>query len=300
MYQPFIPQNKAQFKWLVYPWFWGISILPLWILNVISYAIYFILYRLFKYRVRVVRENLAHAFPHLSIKEQSIIENAYYRHLADLFVETIKGLNLDSKSVKQYVKLENNDLLESFYQSKQSALIVLSHCGNWEWSCIAASLYTPMPFYVVYKPLKNPGFNSFMYQLRSKTGSKPIAMNETLRMVSKNSDIPFFLAMVGDQNPGNVNQVYWNQFLNQETAFLNGPAKISLKNKIPIIYLKSRKIKRHHYVLTPELIVDFNNYQDLDSQKIMDKIVKSIEDEILAQPEIWLWSHRRWKHKRNK
>jgi KDO2-lipid IV(A) lauroyltransferase len=300
LYQPRIPQNKAQFKWLVYPWFWWISVLPLWLLNLLSNAIYCILYRLVKYRVRIVRENLTHAFPQISKQERSIIEKAYYRHLADLFIETIKGMNLNSASLKQFVQLENNELLDSFYQSKRSALIVLSHCGNWEWSCLAASQYTSMPFYVVYKPLSNQGFNAFMYRLRSKSGSKPVAMNETLRLVNENSDIPYFLAMVGDQNPGNVNHVHWNQFLNQETAFLNGPAKISQKFNIPIIYLKSRKIKRHHYVLTPELIVDYNDNQNFDSQKILKKIVKSVEDEILAQPEIWLWSHRRWKHKRNK
>lgn len=300
MYQPSIPQNKVQFNWLVYPWFWGISVLPFWLLNALSDFVFFILYRIFKYRIQIVRDNLFRAFPQKSNEERLKIEKAYYKHLADLFLETIKGLNLNTTSLKQFVQLENKELLDSFYNSKQSALIVLSHCGNWEWSCLAASQYTSMPFYVVYKPLSNPGFNAFMYRLRSKTGSKPVSMNETLRLVSNNERLPYFLAMVGDQNPGNINQVYWDQFLNQETAFLNGPAKISEKFKMPVIYLKSRKIRRHHYVLTPELIVDFKENQRFDSQQIMAKIVKSVENEILNQPEIWLWSHRRWKHQRNK
>lgn len=300
MYQPNIPQNKAQFKWLVYPWFWGISVLPFWLLNALGNFIFFILYRVIKYRVQVVRDNLLNAFPQKSNEERIKIEKAYYKHLADLFLETIKGLNLNSSNVKQFVALENKELLDSFYQSKQSALIVLSHCGNWEWSCLAASQYTSLPFYVVYKPLSNVGFNAFMYRLRSKTGSKPISMNETLRLVSQNTEIPFFLAMVGDQNPGNINQVYWEQFLNQETAFLNGPAKISEKYGMSVIYLKSRKVNRHHYILTPELIVDSQKGQDINSQEVMKKIVHSIESEIITQPEIWLWSHRRWKHKRNK
>lgn len=247
-----------------------------------------------------MRDNLFRAFPQKSDEERRKIEKNYYKHLSDLFLETIQGLNLNSTSLKQFVRLENKELLDSFYESKQSALIVLSHCGNWEWSCLAASQYTALPFYVVYKPLSNIGFNAFMYHLRSKTGSKPIAMNETLRLVSKNTEIPFFLAMVGDQNPGNINQVHWDQFLNQETAFLNGPAKIAEKYRMSVIYLKSCKINRHHYVLTPELIVDARKGQDINSQEIMKKIVHSIESEIVTQPEIWLWSHRRWKHQRNK
>ncbi len=321
VYKPIIPQNLKSFKWFVFPWFWGISKLPWYVLNGISTLAFFILYRILKYRIAVVRANLKHSFPNYSENQLKKIELDYYQHLSDLLLETIKGNNLHVGEIRQRVKLENKELLDSFYQTGTSAIIVLSHSGNWEWSCLAASFYTKMPFYVVYKPLSNKGFNAYIYNLRSKFGALPVSMNETLRVVTMNSNESFFLAMVGDQNPANTNNVYWTTFLNQETAFLNGPAKIAERYKLPIIYLKSQKTKRHHYVLTPEIIVDWdltgyssniNNSNEPEvgpnshppkikiwnTHSIMNQIVNSIESEIREQPEIWLWSHRRWKHKK--
>jgi KDO2-lipid IV(A) lauroyltransferase len=315
LYQPNIPQNKKSFQWFVFPWFWGISKLPWIIINAISSIVYVILYRVLKYRLKVVQENLKRSFPNHTAKDLKKIEEGYYRHLSDLMLETIKGFSLTKKQISNRVYLENKELLDDFFQNGKSALVILSHSGNWEWSCLAASYYTQMPFYVVYKPLSNAGFNSFFYKMRSKYGAHPISMNETLRMVSQNAEKSYFLAMVGDQNPGNINNVHWDTFLNQETAFLNGPAKIAERYQLPVIYLKSKKTKRHQYTLIPELIVDWENFNSKPTNlefehlstnntwkanSIMNQIIKYTESEILEQPEIWLWSHRRWKHKRNK
>lgn len=323
MYQPNIPQNQKTFQWFIFPWFWGMSKLPWFVLDGVSGFVYFILYRVLKYRLKVVRTNLENAFPQSNPAELKGFEEGYYHHLSDLFIETIKGNDLSANQIKKFIQLENKELLDSFYQNGKSALIVLSHSGNWEWSCLAASQYTNLPFYVVYKPLSNEGFNAYFYKMRSKFGALPISMNETLRMVSTNLNQAYLLAMVGDQNPGNINNVHWKPFLNQETAFLNGPAKIAERFKLPVIYLKSKKTKRHHYTLIPELIVDWNT-SNIDSNKnqnqnlnlnqypnqinpemnwnsdtIMNRIIQCTESEIMEQPEIWLWSHRRWKHKRN-
>ncbi len=316
MYQPNIPQNKKSFQWFVFPWFWGISKLPWMVLNTFSGLVYVLVYRVLNYRLKVVRDNLKKSFPNHTAIDLKKIEEGYYSHLSDLMLETIKGQSLTKNQISDRVHLENKDLLDDFSQNGKSALIILSHSGNWEWSCLAASHYTKMPFYVVYKPLSDVGFNSFFFRMRSKFGAYPISMNETLRMVSQNTENPYFLAMVGDQNPGNINNIHWDTFLNQETAFLNGPAKIAERFKLPVIYLKSKKTKRHQYTLIPELIVDWGNSNskqvNLDSDNhsnmesnwnantIMKEIIKHTESEIIEQPEIWLWSHRRWKHKRNK
>jgi len=78
---------------------------------------------------------------------------------------------------------------------------------------------------------------------------------------------------------------------------MNGPEKIAKMFNYPIVYLSSTKIKRGYYEARSEILVE--NPKDYEDGIITDMIAKRTEQEILNQPEIWLWSHRRWKHKRN-
>jgi len=297
MYSPEIPKAPTLFKFLVFPWLYLLSLLPFWFLYRISDLVFFLLYHVFRYRRKIVFQNLQNSFPERGESFHRKIEKKYYRHLADLFVETIKGFSITESQMKSRMVNESEELYLDYYQRNQSFIVVMSHCGNWEWICLMSQLTCKQQVFCTYKTLSSGGFNWFMYQIRSKFGAKPVSMTETLRAFSNNRDAVTVTALIGDQNPSGVNQVYWaDSFLNQETAFLNGPAKIAKKFNLPIVYLDSRKIKRGYYVAQSITIVE--NPSELTEDQISERISYHIENEILNQPEIWLWSHRRWKHKR--
>jgi KDO2-lipid IV(A) lauroyltransferase len=297
MYQPEIPKAPLGFKILVFPWLFLLSKLPFWILYRISDLIFVILYHIIKYRRKVVLENLRNSFPQREEKFIQSVERKYYKHLSDLFVETIKGYSITEKQMKKRMINEDQDVYLDYYQKNQSFIVVMSHCGNWEWICLMSQLTCKQQVFCTYKTLSSDGFNWFMYQIRSKFGAKPVSMTETLRAFANNKDAVTVTALIGDQNPSGVNQVYWaDSFLNQETAFLTGPAKISKKFNLPIVYLDSRKLYRGHYAARSLTIID--NPSELTEDQISERISNHIQNEILNQPEIWLWSHRRWKHKR--
>lgn len=297
MYSPEIPKAPTLFKLLVFPWLYLISKLPFWLLYRISDCVFVLLFYILRYRRKVVRENLRNSFPNRENSYLKSIELKYYRHLSDLFVETIKGYSISEKQMMSRMINEDEDVYLDYYNKNQSFIVVMSHCGNWEWICLMSQLTCKQQVFCTYKTLSSDGFNWFMYQIRSKFGAKPVSMTETLRSFANNRDIVTVTALIGDQNPSGVNQVYWaDSFLNQETAFLSGPAKISKKFNLPIVYLDSRKLSRGHYAARSITIVD--NPSDLTEDQISQRISYHIQNEIQNQPEIWLWSHRRWKHKR--
>jgi KDO2-lipid IV(A) lauroyltransferase len=116
---------------------------------------------------------------------------------------------------------------------------------------------------------------------------------------NENERSNYVIALLGDQNPANTNNVYWaSNFLNQETAFLNGPAKMAKRFNIPMVYLSSTKLKRGVYEAHTELLVA--NPSLVSESEISEILVKRIEQEIISQPEIWLWSHRRWKYQKKR
>ena len=63
-----------------------------------------------------------------------------------------------------------------------------------------------------------------------------------------------------------------------------------------LIYVDIKKIKRGYYEATLKLIDDHvgesAEYEDTE------KYIRMMEDTILHDPAYWLWTHKRWKHKR--
>ena len=291
------PKGTRVFKLLAYPLLWIFSTLPFYAINGLSNGIYFIVYKLLKYRIKVVRTNLENAFPNRSESERLIIEKAFYKHLSDLFLETIKLITVSRSEINKRVINVHQGLYDDYNAKNQSVMVVMSHCGNWEWICVASSAQCQQQIQCVYKSLSSPGWDWLMYKLRSKFGTNPFTMEQTLRAMAKNRDITTINAFVGDQNPSSGATAYWTTFLNQETAFLQGPEKISKRFNLPVVYLATTKTKRGHYAFTSKVLTEDPN--SLHEGELTEMIVRETEAEILNQPEIWLWSHRRWKHKKD-
>lgn len=289
---------SGSFRILVYPWLWLISKLPFPILYGFSSFIAFLLYRVVGYRKAIVRTNLANSFPEKSIAELMSIEKKFYSHLADLMVETIKGMTMTEAEIRERVILQNVDELERLKNNRQSCVVVMSHCGNWEWVCIGAQMITPLHAQCVYKKLKNKNWDNWFFKLRSRFGTEPFPMEKTLRVMIQHAHTPCATALIGDQNPSNTNNVHWTRFLNQDTCFMNGSEKISKKLDQAVYYMTVEKRKRGHYECKVSLLcAEPNATKD---GEITEMIARATEAEISKQPENWLWSHRRWKHKRPK
>ena len=297
-YQSDIPKASVIFMRAVYPIFYGISCLPCSVLYALSDFVSLLLYRVFKYRLKVVRSNLDSAFPEKSTSEKRQIERDYYKHLGDIFVEIIKGLSISEQELKKRVVYENPEILRKYTENNQACVVVLTHSGNWEWVALASQLYVDQIVLIVYKSLSNPNFNYLMYRMRSRFKGTPVNMNETVRAVSTLTaqGEAFIAALIGDQSPANLNGVHWEPFFNQETPFLNGPAKIAKKYKLPVLYLTQHQVKRGYYTAK---FTDTLDSESMSSEEIMSVCIRNMQQEIQNQPHTWLWSHRRWKHKKS-
>jgi KDO2-lipid IV(A) lauroyltransferase len=285
------------FRIAVYPFLWFISILPFPILYVLSDFIAFLLYRVLKYRVQIVRSNLKNSFPQKSEEELLTIEKGYYYYLADLMLETIKGMTISEKSIKKHMQLINADVMEELNNQHKSSVVIMSHCGNWEWVCVWAQLAIPQHAQSVYKTLSNKNWDAWFLYVRSRFGTQPFPMEKTLRVLTDNANMVTCTAFIGDQNPASPKNAYWSTFLNQETCFMTGSEKIARKMDYPVYYLQVKKVKRGYYQCELKLLCQYpKNTFDGD---ITEMLVRATEADIQSQPETWLWSHRRWKHKKD-
>ncbi len=255
---------------------------------------YFIL-RLSGYRKKVVLTNLRNSFPEKSEDEINKICKNYYHYLCDLILEIVKTMTMTKSQTQKRCVFHNTPWLDDIYGEGKSIIVLMGHYGNWEWAGPAFLFTTKFQLAVIYRPLTNPYFEKMTVKMRTRHGTSIIAMNNTLRGMIANRKTITATAFVADQTATPEN-AYWTSFLNQDTAIFTGPEKLAKKFDYPVVYMNVKRVKRGYYEIFPELMSLHPN--KTKENEILNAFMRRLETEINIDPSVWLWSHRRWKHKR--
>ena len=278
---------------------WIFQIFPLRVNYIFSDFFYILGYYVIRYRRGVVAKNLANSFPGMTKKERELIAKKFYKHFSDSFVETLYFDRISVAEGKNRVKFLNPELLNGYLDQGRQVLAFFGHYNNWEWFC-NLPLYTKYRTYAVYKTLKNNSFEQFYINLRSRFGAIPLERSATFRQLVSDHQkgIPSMSAFLFDQTPKSFEIQHWVNFLNQDTPSVLGAEKIAQKLDTVVLFLHSRKIKRGYYEAEFQLVTDHAG--ECPKFEITDKCTHLLEQQIIEHPEFWLWSHKRWKHKREK
>lgn len=270
-----------------------ISYIPLRLLYSLSDFLFFLIYRVIKYRRGVVASNLFKAFPEKSAEERKAIEYRFYINFCDFIVETIKGVTISKEQVMKRVSFTNLDELKKIIARNKSVLFVTSHQFNWELMQLSAALQFPIGIDYIYHPLHNKGSDKLMLKLRGRFGAEPVKRREVGRQVIRRRNEARGYALLADQLPGGKDKKVELEFLGINTLFFEGIEQLAHLVNGPVVYSHIIKVKRGYYeVKMVELIKD-PKAEPKDAT--VKAYVQAIEDNIKEQPEGWLWSHNRWK-----
>lgn len=272
------------------------SLLPFPVLYALSDLLCFFVYHVFRYRRETVKDNIRRSFPGESGEFRKRLMKNYYGYLCDLIVEIIKGRSMNAGEVSERMAIRNPELVDRFFEEGRSVVVVSFHYGNWEW-LNGMPLLIRHHHFAVYKPMENKLFEGYLNGIREKFGAEAISMSLTLRKLleSGKSGTPVLTGLVADQAPP-WNRTFWTTFLNQETMFFDGPAKLAKRFNHPVIYQQIRRIKRGYYETWFELLCE--NPKETSEEEILKSYVRKASAAILADPVCYLWSHRRWKYSR--
>ena len=273
------------------------SLLPFGALYLISNIFSFFLYYIVRYRRGVVRKNLKISFPKKELFEIIRIEKEFYKYLCDYFLETLTLVYIKPSILQKKIKFTNPEVLDKYFERKQSIILVAAHYGNWEMTAL-------MPHFIkhkglaVYKPQSNKGFDKFFIRLRQRFGLEAVPMAEIGKKLFKYSKqgIPTITYLLSDQRPDRFNVRYWTMFLNQETPMILGPEKLSVKMDFPVFFLENKRISRGYYEATFKLIEESPKLTQ--EFEITEKLSVYLNNIINNDPIPWFWVHRRWKHRR--
>ena len=277
------------------------SLLPLSALyRLADYLIYPLLRYVVRYRLQLVRKNIRLSFPHKSAQEQAQLVDDFYHHFSSVLVEIIYGYRASDEEMRQRVVFENMELLEDLARRKHGVIAYLGHVCNWEWIADVGKQFDDPTIveHNVYRRLKNPRANQAMLLLRGKRGGECVEKNQLLRKLVQLRHVPYpyVVGLIADQKPSPNNAHVWTTFLNQDTAFLDGGETLARKFDLGVVYVHIHSPQRGYYRIHFELITD--NPSSMPQDSITLTYARLLEDNICQQPHAWLWTHNRWKWKR--
>ena len=270
------------------------------VLYILSDILYFSIYHIACYRRKVVRNNLKNSFPDKTEKDIIKLERRFYHHFADYIVETIKLAHISQEELLKRADIRNPEVIFDLLDKGHTCFIFsLGHYGNWEWfSGVSARFAGRATIYQIYRPLTNKAFDRLFIYLRTRFNSFGIKKNDAVRnmITLKQNKTHALVPFIADQTPSKTNLHYWKTFLNQDSAIFTGPERIAKKLDIPIVFADTRKVKRGYYTVDIKLITD--KPKETPEFYITNEYVRMMEECIMRDPAYWLWTHRRWKYKK--
>lgn len=146
---------------IFYPLIKIISIQPFCVVYRISDFINFLLYKVFRYRLKTVRRNLKLVFPNKTDIELREIEKGFYKHFSDITIESIKAYGMSKNQMMKRYTYENIDVLRKIQKKKKNIILLCGHYSNFEW-LLSIGYNTKGNGYGIYTPMTNKYFDRLL------------------------------------------------------------------------------------------------------------------------------------------
>jgi Kdo2-lipid IVA lauroyltransferase/acyltransferase len=278
--------------YLLYGLLYLFSLLPLRVLYFIGDGFYALVYYVIKYRRPVVMYNLSIAFPQKSIAERTRIAKNVYHNFIDTFIETIKLISASEKFIYEHVEGDFS-LVNELYNKGITTQLNCGHNFNWEMAQLIVPLKSPYKFLGVYMPITNKAIDKIFYNLRKKTGTVLLPATKMRTAMLPHRNTQYAIGLAADQNPPGPDKAYWLYYFGKPTPFVKGPEKNARLTDTAVVFAGFTKPKRGYYKMYFELCTE--NADTLPEGEITRRYVKFLEEKMSADPDMWLWTHRRWK-----
>jgi len=263
----------------------------------VSDVLYILMYHLFGYRIKTVKANLKLVFPEKSDLEIKKITRKFYHHFCDMILESIKSMTISKESMKSRYTFKNLEIIKDFEKQNKSIVLMCAHYGSWEWIFILQT-YTTHRGYAIYKRLQNKYFDRLIKSIRARYNSYLITTKETFSVLedAKKKGILSMNGFVSDQSPKKDKARHWNDFMGINVPVQTGAEMLAKQLDMPVVFFSVERKRRGYYEATFQTLAeDPNTFKDYE---ITDKFLKLVETQIQEAPEYYLWTHKRWKHRK--
>lgn len=275
----------------------SLSYIPFCVLYLISDFLYIFVYYVFRYRRYIVRKNLTESFPEKSEQEIVKIEKQFYHFFVDMIFESCKLMSMSVDEIKRRMCFKNVDEVNVLVKDGKSIALYLGHYANWEW-CSSIPLYLDKSVNgaQIYHKLSNKYMDRLMLSIRERMGAACVDMHKTARYVTELAaeNKVSVIGFIADQSPRKKDSRHFLHFLNHNTPVLTGTEKIIKHYGFEAFFVNVERVKRGYYVA--EFVRLHNAPCSLPDFELTELYFQKLEKCIRKQPELYLWSHNRFRH----
>lgn len=270
--------------------------LPLKAVQVLGKTLGQVSYTVLTKRRAITSDNLKNAFPEKSNAELTKITKGVFQNLAISICEFLWFPNLTDERLRKLVKYNNLNIMTDRHKLDRGMIMLSGHFANWELIAFATAHATKIPFTIIVKTQTNKKVDRVINKHRTKYGNRVVAMEQSVREILAALANGGIVAMVADQSA--PKESVFVEFFGRAVATFQGPAIFALRSGAPL----QMGILLRQPDFTYEAIIEEIDYSDLkeyNEQNVIELTQRHtalLEKYIRKYPELWMWTHRRWKN----
>jgi KDO2-lipid IV(A) lauroyltransferase len=240
---------------------------------------------------KLIHSNLKKAFPDISLDHLNRISKMMWNNYGRVFAEYMFIKKFREDRSNKNIIIEGQEILEDIKKKNKSVVFISGHLSNFELMAMHIEK-SGIKLSTIYRPLNNIFLNKIMERIRKKyickyQIKKGIGGMKKLMHLKK---LNYSTALMIDQR---VSQGIRSDFFNQKALTTTIPAQLVKKFKIPIVPIFIERINNINFKIVVKNPITFDNEET--TKTITDKLNLVLEKMILYKPELWIWSHDRWK-----
>ena len=240
---------------------------------------------------KLIHSNLKKAFPDISLDHLNGITKMMWNNYGRVFAEYMFIKKFREDRSNRNIIIEGQEILEDIKKKNKSVVFISGHLSNFELMAMHIEK-SGIKLSAIYRPLNNIFLNKIMERIRKKyickyQIKKGIGGMKKLMHLKK---LNYSTALMIDQR---VSQGIRSDFFNQKALTTTIPAQLVKKFKIPIVPIFIERINNINFKIVIKNPITFDNEET--TKTITDKLNLVLEKMISYKPELWIWSHDRWK-----
>ncbi len=275
-----------------------VSHMPFRALYMLSDMVYVPFYHVVRYRRGTVRRNLAGSFPDKSADELVRLEKRFYRFFVDMCLESCKLMTISAGEMRRRMKFTGTEAARKLVDEGKSVSVYLGHYGNWEWISSTGLWFKEATVAEVYRKLNSRAADKVMCRLRCRMGNIYVNMHDTARFMAAaaREGRHYVYGLLADQSPKRRDAKQFVPFLNRSVPVVTGTEKVTKRYGHAAMFIDVRRVGRGYY--EGAFVPLHDDPQSLPDYELTRLYFQRLETEIVRQPELYLWTHNRFKYAR--
>lgn len=244
---------------------------------------------------KVVLNNLHLAFSdQKSVSEISQLAVAIFQNISRIIFEIGWSLGLREANFPDHFSISGLSNFRRAHRKRKGVLLLTGHFGNWELLSIIAAMIQ-YRVHVLYRPLDVKLVDHWLWQYRSRFGSRMIPNTRAMRKILKILKDGGIVSLLMDQNVDWYEGVFVD-FFGKRACTNSGMALLALKTGAAVLpVFLSRKGARFVANFGKELPLIRTGDKRKDIEANTQNYNNVLETIVRRYPEQWFWVHKRWK-----